>query len=210
MDSLQHWAGLYFGVKAVTRFLADYRNRYGKHTKYVELEIALRFVLCLSRHYRKVYVIGFPTLHHLVKDKRFTPREVIDHKLALDGDVDIVIAPREKAQYMYHKLQIVRFTGDVEKTTQGLFDFLRKKKFNIPKDENLLLLVWLEKGMRLNYIELHQELAQIHVPYGEIFMVGETERNESKNFFCIQVFPEIKTMYLDLSFLRKQKATQSY
>jgi len=62
MDSLQKFYVLFFDIQAITRFLADFRHRYGKHTKYVELEIALRFVLNLSKHRRTVYRIGFPTL----------------------------------------------------------------------------------------------------------------------------------------------------
>jgi hypothetical protein len=117
----------------------------------------------------------------------------------------MVIAPNKNASQMNHRLQIVRFTGDVEKTTEGLFDFLREKKFDIPKDDTLLLLVWLEKALKLNYIELGQKLGQANVPYGQIFLVGKTKRNKSKIFFSLEVYPKIRSWHLDLSFLENQK-----
>jgi hypothetical protein len=204
MDSLQKWWGLYFDVQQVTRFLANYRNRYGKHTKYVEIEIALRFVLSLSKNQKTIYRIGFPTL--LQSEGPITLADIFERKMALDEDFDIVIAPKGQEQLKRHNLQIVRFTGDVELTTEGLLKFLKQKKFHIPKDENLLLLVWLEKGLKLNYIELGQKLEEINVPYGQIFLVGETKRDKSDIFFCLEVFPEvIKFKDLDLGFLKSGK-----
>lgn len=210
MDSLQHWAGLYFTIRQVSRFMSQHGQQYESKTKFKELQIAWLFGLLLSRNNRKEYLIGFPVADDSSEDSKITLREIIDQNITLDEDFDMVIAPRKKAHLMNHRLQIVRFTGRIEKTTQGLLDFLRKKKFNIPKDENLVLLVWLEKELKLNYAELSQRLAQIDVPYGQIFMVGEAKRNESKNFFCIQVFPETKIMYLDLSFLEKQKPLRQH
>ena len=206
MDSLQHWAGLCFTIRQVSRFMSQHGHQYERKTKFKELQAAWLFGLLLSRNNREEYLICFPVANDSPEDSKTILREIIDQNIALDEDFDMVITPKKKAHRMNHKLQIVRFTGDVEKTPQGLFDFLRKKKFNIPKDENLLLLVWLEKGLKLNYIELGQKLRQVDVPYGQIFMVGETKRNELNIFFCLKVFPEIiRFKDLDLSFLKSPR-----
>lgn len=209
MDSRQKWSCLFFDVEQVTRFLAKYRNRYGKHTKYVELEVALRFVSNLFRTQRKVYRIGFPTLSE--SDEPITLENIFERKMALDEDFDIVVAPKGEEQQTRHNLQIVRFTRDVEQTTEGVLDFLKEKKFRISKDENILLLVWLEKGLKLDYMELSQKFKEINVPYGQIFMVGETKRNESVIFFCLEVFPEvIRFKDLDVGFLKSPEHKESY
>jgi len=208
MDSLQEFYVLFFDVQTITRFLADFRHRYSKHTKYVELEIALRFVLSLSRHKRTVYRIGFPTLSKAAGRIRLA--DIIEREMALDEDFDIVIAPKGQEQQKRHNLQIVRFTGDVEPTTEGLLHFLKQKKFNIPKDENLLLLVWLEKRPNLNCMELGRRLRQISVPYGQIFLVGEMQDDQSHFWFCFHVFPEvIRFKDLDLSFLKRGKEAKA-
>lgn len=210
MDSLQKWAGLYFNLKAIAKFLTNYRNRYGKHTKYKELEITLLFVSFLFKDQRKPYLIGFPTLHDLPSDERITLAKIFDRKIALDQDFDIVIAPKEKAQQKNHRLQIVRFTGDVEGNTESLFSFLKEKKFNIPKDEKLLLLVRLEKGLRLNYLELGQKFEKANVPYGQIFILGQRKPDDSHVFFCYEVFPDIKRFRdLDFSFLKSAREAKA-
>jgi len=206
MDSLQKWNGLFFNVKQVSSFLSKYMPHYGKHKKYAELKIALLFVLFLSKDQIKLYLIGFPTLHDLKSNKRVTLAKILDQAIALDEDFDIVIAPAEKAQQINHRLQIVRFTGYVEGSTRSLFNSLKKKKFNIPKNETLILLVRLEKDLQLNYLELGQILRQSDVPYGQIFILGERKLANSYVFFCCQVFPEVKTLKdLDFSFLRSSK-----
>jgi hypothetical protein len=210
MDSLQHWGGLYFTVEAVSRFLANYRNQYQKHTKYKELEIALCFVWLLSRNQRKEYLIGLPTVHGLQNDEPVTLAKIFERKIVLDEDFDIVIAPKQEAQQKNHQLQIVRFTGNIEANTESLFSFLKEKKFNIPKDEKLLLLVWLEKGFRLNYLEFGQKLNKANVPYGQIFIVGQIKSDNSYVFFCCQVFPEVKRFRdLDFSFLMKARESKA-
>lgn len=192
MDSLQNWSGLYFNEKQVTRFLANYRNQYQKHTKYKELEIALCFVKFLSINQRKEYLIGFPTVHGLQNDEPVTLAKILERKIVLDEDFDIVIAPKQEAQQKNHRLQIVRFAGNVEGNAESLFSFLKEKKFNIPKDEKLLLLIWLEKGFRLNYLEFGQKLNKADVPYGQIFIVEQIKPDNSYVSFCYQVFPEVK------------------
>jgi hypothetical protein len=210
MDSLQHWGGLYFTVEAVSRFLANYRNQYQKHTKYKELEIALCFVLFLSRDQRKEYLIGFPTVQGLENDEPVTLAKIFERKIVLDEDFDIVIAPKQEAQQKNHQLQIVRFTGNVEGNTENLFSFLKEKKFNISKDENLILLVSLEKDFRFNYIELNQRLEKTNMPYGQIFIMGQIKPENSYVLFCYQVFPEIKRLRdLDFSFLMKAKESKT-
>jgi hypothetical protein len=210
MDSLQNWSGLYFNVKQVSRFLTNYRNQYQKHTKYKELEIALCFVLFLSRNQRKEYLIGFPTVHGLQNDEPVTLAKIFERKNVLDEDFDIVIAPEEEARQKNHRLQIVRFTGNVEGNTESLFSFLKEKKFNIPKDEKLLLLVWLEKGFRLNYPAFSQKLNKTNVPYGQIFIMGQIKPDNSYVFFCCQVFPEVKRFRdLDFSFLMKARESKA-
>jgi len=210
MDSLKHWGGLYFTIRQISRFMGQHGHKYESKTKFKELQVAWLFGLLLSRNNREEYLIGFPVTEDRPEDSKVTLREIMIQKITVDEDFDMVIAPKRKAPQMNHRLQIVRFTGEVEKTTQGLLDFLKKKKFKIPKDQNLILLVWLEKALRLHYAELSQRLAQLDVPYGQIFMVGETKRNESKNFFCRQVFPETKIMYLDLSSLEKHKTARQH
>jgi hypothetical protein len=210
MDSRQKWSGLYFNVKQVTRFLANYKNQYQKHTKYKELEIALCFVLFLSRDQRKEYLIGFPTVQGLQNDELVTIAKIFERKIALDEDFDIVIAPEQEAQQKNHRLQIVRFTGNVEGNTENLFSFLKEKKFNIPKDENLILLVSLEKDFQFNYLELHQKIEKTKVPYGEIFIVGQIKPDDSCVLFCCQVFPEVRRFGdLDFSFLIKARKSKT-
>jgi hypothetical protein len=203
MDSLQKWNGLFFNAKQVFSFLSKYRRYHGKHRKYTELEIALLLVLFLSENQKKTYLIGFATFHSLQSTGRITLEKILVRKIALDEDFDIVIAPEEEAQQKNHKLQIVRFTGDVQGSTESLFNFLREKKFGIPKDEGVILLVRLEKGFQLNYLELGQMLRQSYVPYGQIFILGERKPANSYVFFCCQVFPEVKRLKdLDFGFLK--------
>ena len=163
-----------------------------------------------TRNNKEEYLIGFPALYHLVKDRRLTLSEAIERKIVLDEDFDIVMAPKKEAQQMNHRLQIVKFTGAVKGDTENLVNFLIEKKFNIPKDEKLLLLVWLEKGLRLNYLEFGQKLDKANVPYGQIFILGQRKPDDSHIFFCCQVFPEVKIFRdLDFSFLKRAEEAKA-
>jgi hypothetical protein len=206
MDSLQKWSGLCFSVKQVSRFLVNCREQYQKHTKYKELEIALCFVSSLAGNQRKQYLICFPTLRDLQSDERVTLAKILEQEIGLDEDFDIVIVPKEEAQQKNHRLQIVRFTGNVEGSTEALFGFLKKKKFNIPKDEKLLLLVWLEKGFQLDFLELSQKLGKANVPYVQFFILGKRKPDYSYRFFSCEVFPDIKRLRdVDFGFLKNTK-----
>jgi len=193
MDSKQHWGVLYFDIKQLSALLSKNRPKYKKNTKFAELQIAFVFALFCEMVHKKKYLIGIPTLNNLIASSRPTPDQIFDRKFALDEDFDIVVAPKEEAKKKYHRLQIVRFTGDVKGSTEKLFRFLQEKKFNIPKDENLLLLVSLEKDLQLNYIQLGEKLNNANVPYGQIFVFGEQKREDSKVIlFCYYVFPKVK------------------
>jgi hypothetical protein len=203
MDDLQHLSALYFEVKAVTRFLARYKNQYGASIKYLELERILPFVLFLIRDQKKVYSIGIPTLHEIQLDEKVTLKEVFNKKMWIDEDFDLLVAPKGDERNKRHKIQMVRFTGNVQANTENLFNFLVEKKFKIQRDKKLLLLVLLEKALKLKYLELGQKLKETNVPYGQIFLLGTSERNKTDVFFCFQIHPVIKTLgVLDPSSLR--------
>jgi hypothetical protein len=151
-------------------------------------------------------LICFPTLRDLHSDKRVTLAKILEQKIALDEDSDTVIAPKEEAQQKNHRLQIVRFTGNVEGSTEALFGFLKEKKFNIPKDEKLLLLVWLEKGFQLDFLELGQKLGKANVPYGQIFILGKRKPDYLHRFFSCEVFPDVKRLGdVDFAFLKNTR-----
>jgi hypothetical protein len=194
MDALQHWSGLYFEVEAVSRFLADYKNQFRRNIKYLGLEIILPFILFLIRDQKKSYRIGIPTLLNIKVNKRITLTEVFNRKIWLDEDFDLLLAPEGDEQNKYHKIQIVRFAGDEQGSTEGLSSFLEEKKFNIIKDEKLLLLVLLDKELKLKYFELSQKLKETNVPYGQIFILGTRKVIKTDVFFCFQIYPEVKTL----------------
>jgi hypothetical protein len=194
MDALQHWSGLYFEVEAVSRFLADYKNQFRRNIKYLGLEIILPFILFLIRDQKKSYRIGIPTLLNIKVNKRITLTEVFNRKIWLDEDFDLLLASEGDEQNKYHKIQIVRFAGDEQGSTEGLSSFLEEKKFNIIKDEKLLLLVLLDKELKLKYFELSQKLKETNVPYGQIFILGTRKVIKTDVFFCFQIYPEVKTL----------------
>jgi predicted AlkP superfamily pyrophosphatase or phosphodiesterase len=136
------------------------------------------------------------------RSTRVTLAEVFDKKIWHHEDFDLLIAPEGEERNKSY-IQIVRFTGDVEGNTENIFGFLEEKKFKIPKDEKLLLLVLLEKGLKLKYFELSQKLKESNVPYGQIFILGTRKHNMTNIFFCFQIYPEVKTLgELDPSSLR--------
>lgn len=206
MDSKQSWFGIYFKYPAVIKFLSTYGDFYKNNKKYIELQIATQFAHLLSNHNREEYLIGLPTLEEVNKNSPPNLRSIIDYNLAFDEDFDIVLAPIKKPEKEVYRLQVVRFLSDFQNDTEGLFTFLKEKKFKIQKDDKLLLLVHIEKNMRLNYIELNQKFQKTNVPYGQIFIIGQRKPDDSYIFFCCQVHPEARKLKdLDFSFIKKSK-----
>jgi len=127
------------------------------------------------------------------------------------GDVEtnsnglIVLGPAEQLKAKaYFRFQVVRFTGDVEASTDCVLEFIKSKKFHIPTDENLDLLILLEPlqvGFDFKYSELSEKLKlkETKVPFGEVFVLG---RKKSPNplvltLYCRQIFPEL-VMFEDI------------
>jgi hypothetical protein len=190
MDSKQRWYGCYFDTdRQLTNFLSKARSTYEKHTKFIELERAFFFKVFLDFDTSRVHLVGIPTLDDSVEKRRCVWEEILDRKIAFDEDFDIVIAPKDKLdEKVKYLIQIVRFTGNVSATTESLLDFLKKKKFNIPRDRNIWLLVVVEAdAFQLKYSELNRKLSETNVPYGKIFILGTTQ--SPRILFCCEVFP---------------------
>lgn len=199
MEKNQPHYGCYFqDDKAYRKFLTEKRGKYEKHTKFIELQIAYVFKLFVEKAIGVEYVVGIPTLESAIEKEKWTFEEILDKKIAYDEDIDLLIAPKEKLMEKERAyLQIVRFTGDVKTSTDGLLEFLRHKKFNVANDKNIYLLVAIEKGLRLNYLELGEKLQRTGVPYGKIFILALMEPDHSLKYFCSEVFPEVKPAVID-------------
>lgn len=191
MDSLQRFNTHFYFKEYLLNFLKQNEAKYEKNAKFVELQITWVFVQFLERINKKEFLIGIPTLDNSVQNVTPTLDQMLDHKMALDEDFDLVIAPKEEAKRQIYMLQIVRFKGDIEGSTENLFRFLIEKKFNIPKDEHIILLVGIEKVMQLEYVELGQKFKNTNVPYGQIFIIGQKKPDDSLIFFCCQVYPDV-------------------
>jgi hypothetical protein len=206
MDSKQSWFGVYYDWISLMKFLSTHRDSYKNNKKYLELQIASQFARSLSNDNKKEYLIGIPTLNKIDQNAPPNLRSVIEDNMAFDEDFDIVLAPRTDPRKEFYKLQLVRFVGDVQNDTEGLFAFLMEKKFEIQKDKQLLLLVNIEKNMKLNYIELSQKFQKVNVPYGQIFIIGQRKPDDSYIYFCVLVYPEVKELAdLDFSFVKRIK-----
>jgi hypothetical protein len=84
MDSLQHWAGLCFTIKEVSRFMSKHGHEYGDKKKFRELQIAWLFGLLLSRKNKQEYLICFPAADDPSKAAGITLRRIIDQNIVLD------------------------------------------------------------------------------------------------------------------------------
>lgn len=194
MDSLLRWYGQYLDPKELAVFLSRSRDEYGKSTKFFELETALIFVrIWETKNLRGVW-ISIPTLDKSEQNPGFALSEIFDKKMAFDEDFDINLGLKDKLTEVTTLFQIVRVPNQIEMNATSLVDFLAKKKFRIPKDENLSLLVRSDKSVSIDYLNLHQQLKRIRVPYGEVFIVSLEPANLYRSivFVGYQVFPEAK------------------
>jgi hypothetical protein len=209
MDSLQHWYGIYFEIKRVMNFLSQNRVQYEKRTKFNELQVALFFAFFLYRENTEEYLIGLPTLVNPENGRIHTIRQIIDEQMALDEDSDIIIASKEKPHQVWHRIQIVRFIVKDKPDSQALFDFLKEKKFSIPKDKTLILLIYIEANLHLDCFKLCEYLKEIKVPYGQIFLMGQRKPDDSYIYICCQIYPEVKIFKdLDFSVLMKTNSKE--
>jgi hypothetical protein len=182
MDSLQRWYGVFFDQKQLSHFILSNRE---KHV----FELGCR----------EEYLIGIPTLDNSVENAPPSLEEIFERKMEYDEDFDLVISPKDKLRQKVHPLQIVRVKGTINQDTEGLYNFLKEKKFNISKDQNLILVVAIDEAIQFNYITLGQKLKGINVPYGQIFILGQKKPDDSLIFFCCQVFPDIR-VFDDIDF----------
>ncbi|MCJ7498439.1 MAG: hypothetical protein MUO78_09965 [candidate division Zixibacteria bacterium] len=207
MDSLQWWYGQYLDSKSLTIFLSQNRNKYGKQKKFFELETALIFVRIWETNTLKELMISLPTLDMTVENSNLPLDKIIENRIAFDEDFDINLGLKGKLEELTSLFQIVRVPADVETDVKNLFEFIVKKKFMVPKDENLSLLVRSDKLLRADCFELNQQLKKVNVPYGEIFIVAlePMNRYSSLVYSGYQVFPVVNKFgvvdFKSLSFL---------
>ena len=191
MDSLQWWYGQYLDSRSLTIFLSQNRNKYGKQKKFFELETALIFVrICETNNFKEI-MISLPTLDMTVENSNLSIDKILDKKIAFDEDFDINLGLKGKLEEVTSLFQIVRVPAHIETDVKSMFEFIVKKKFKVPKDENLSLLVRSDKLLCADYFELNQQLKEGKVPYGEIFIVGLEPMNRYRSlvYSGYQVFP---------------------
>jgi hypothetical protein len=147
MDSLLQWYGQYLDPNKLAVFLSQGRDKYGKSTKFFELETALIFVrIWETKNLRGVW-ISIPTLDKSEHNQGLALSEIFDKKMALDEDFDVNLGLKGKLDEITTLFQIVRVPNEIKMDATSLLDFLAKKKLRIPKDENLSLLVRSDKSV---------------------------------------------------------------